>query len=345
MNKKLGFKNPPRLFLKNDEKNSKEVFGKTAFYDPGQSSVTIFIAGRHPKDILRSLAHELVHHHQNERGDFSSDKCGDDISDTYAQDNKHLRNMEKEAYLVGNMCFRDWEDSCKFNLSESKFLKENKKMSATLNKKTLTKMIKSILSEQAPPIRIAAMPGDTPKAPRNEQEAIQLLKDAQRDIMIPIPKSDPRHGSVAGEDITKVRATREQLLSYGPSGQRMILRSKLKVKAALKWIEERNRSNPQDPIIVAIPAGFASVIQLDQDPEIKALASTYKIKGATDSQIAPDDTPRKPVTPPSLEEGEGGDCGCTDLDGTPEREENLYTERFEQRDTSLYNRLLKEWTK
>tara|TARA_Y100000592_G_C5277800_1_gene224865 strand:- start:65 stop:601 length:537 start_codon:yes stop_codon:yes gene_type:complete len=33
--------------------------------------------------------------------------------DGYAQKNPHLRNMEKEAYLKGNMCFRDWEDSYK----------------------------------------------------------------------------------------------------------------------------------------------------------------------------------------------------------------------------------------
>jgi len=31
----------------------------------------------------------------------------------YAQTNKHLREMEKEAYTVGNMLLRDWEDSKK----------------------------------------------------------------------------------------------------------------------------------------------------------------------------------------------------------------------------------------
>ena len=33
----------------------------------------------------------------------------------YAQSDKHLRGLEKEAYLVGNMCFRDWEDKYKAN--------------------------------------------------------------------------------------------------------------------------------------------------------------------------------------------------------------------------------------
>jgi hypothetical protein len=35
------------------------------------------------------------------------------ISQGYAQGNKHLRKMEMEAYLKGNMLFRDWEDSKK----------------------------------------------------------------------------------------------------------------------------------------------------------------------------------------------------------------------------------------
>ena len=35
---------------------------------------------------------------------------GDASSPTYAQDDEHMRDMEKEAYLKGNLLFRDWED-------------------------------------------------------------------------------------------------------------------------------------------------------------------------------------------------------------------------------------------
>ena len=107
--KKMGFKDPPRLFLKKDIENSQKMFGRTAHYDPAEKSITIYINSRHPKDILRSFAHELVHHTQNLRGDLSPEKCGQ-MSSRYAQDNDHMRNMEKQAYLIGNMCFRDWED-------------------------------------------------------------------------------------------------------------------------------------------------------------------------------------------------------------------------------------------
>ena len=35
---------------------------------------------------------------------------GDSTSPTYAQDDPHMRKMEMEAYLKGNLLFRDWED-------------------------------------------------------------------------------------------------------------------------------------------------------------------------------------------------------------------------------------------
>ena len=133
---RIGFKYPPKLFLKQDIENSKSCLGRTAHYDPAEKAITIFTTGRHPKDILRSFAHELVHHAQNLRGDLTPEKCGS-MGDKYAQENPHMRKMEKEAYLVGNMCFRDWEDSEKFNLQESKILKENKTMTTKIRNYTI----------------------------------------------------------------------------------------------------------------------------------------------------------------------------------------------------------------
>ena len=72
----LGFERPPKLFLKQDLENSQNTLGRTAHYNPGDESITLFTTSRHPKDILRSLAHELVHHHQNLRGDLSPEKIG-----------------------------------------------------------------------------------------------------------------------------------------------------------------------------------------------------------------------------------------------------------------------------
>ena len=68
----MGFDRPPRLFLRQDAENSADPLGKTGFYDPQAESITIYISGRHPKDILRSLAHELMHHTQKCNGDFDN---------------------------------------------------------------------------------------------------------------------------------------------------------------------------------------------------------------------------------------------------------------------------------
>ena len=102
--------NVPQLHLKQDEENAQGIFGKTAYYDPENQAITLYITNRHDKDICRSFAHELVHHHQNERGDLD---MGNASQATYAQDDPHMRKMEMEAYLKGNMLFRDWEDFMK----------------------------------------------------------------------------------------------------------------------------------------------------------------------------------------------------------------------------------------
>ena len=104
---KFDIQQAPKLILKQDEENAEGIFGQTAYYNPTDMSIVLFITDRHPKDICRSFAHELVHHHQNERGDL---EMGDATSPTYAQDDKHMRKMEMEAYLKGNLLFRDWED-------------------------------------------------------------------------------------------------------------------------------------------------------------------------------------------------------------------------------------------
>ena len=104
---KYNIKNTPKLVLREDQDNADNLLGKTAYYNPADMSIVLYITDRHPKDICRSFSHELVHHHQNERGDL---EMGDSSSPTYAQDDKHMRKMEMEAYLKGNLLFRDWED-------------------------------------------------------------------------------------------------------------------------------------------------------------------------------------------------------------------------------------------
>jgi hypothetical protein len=107
---RLGFDKPVEIIFQSDDENASKMLGKTAYYDPENLQVVLFTDGRHPKDVMRSLSHELVHHAQNCRGDFTSSA---ETYEGYAQEDPHLRNMEREAYEKGNLIFRDFEDLIK----------------------------------------------------------------------------------------------------------------------------------------------------------------------------------------------------------------------------------------
>ena len=62
--KRFGFTKHPVINFVSDAANY-GVLNKTAHYEPEQMKITIYVDGRHPKDMLRSIAHELVHHLQN----------------------------------------------------------------------------------------------------------------------------------------------------------------------------------------------------------------------------------------------------------------------------------------
>jgi hypothetical protein len=59
---------PSMEFIDGDSENAKDFFGKTAYYDPNRKHIVLYTEGRHPKDIVRSYAHEMIHHIQNLEG-------------------------------------------------------------------------------------------------------------------------------------------------------------------------------------------------------------------------------------------------------------------------------------
>jgi predicted nucleotidyltransferase len=98
---------PKLKFINNDGKNANELLGKTAYYNPLEKSITLYTLNRHPKDILRSYAHEMVHHIQNLENRLNN------ISTTNTNEDGALPEIEKEAYEKGNMMLRNWEDNIK----------------------------------------------------------------------------------------------------------------------------------------------------------------------------------------------------------------------------------------
>ena len=96
---------PTVRFIHNAESNADDFFGRTAYYDPNNKEIVLYTLGRHPKDIMRSYAHELIHVHQD-----NEDRLHDIKTDNVNAD-KHLENLEREAYETGNIMFRSWTNS------------------------------------------------------------------------------------------------------------------------------------------------------------------------------------------------------------------------------------------
>lgn len=121
----------PKLIFKTDQDNADDILGKTGYYEPEEEIICLYITDRHPKDILRSFCHELVHHEQNCRGDTEELDLSKTAEDpAYASHDEGLREMEREAFERGNMIFRDWCDMKKMERKKDKepIMAENKKV-------------------------------------------------------------------------------------------------------------------------------------------------------------------------------------------------------------------------
>jgi len=98
---------PKIKVISDDKENASRLLGKTAYYNPADKSITLYTFGRHPKDVLRSFAHEMVHHMQNLEGRLNN------ITTQNTNEDGDLPKIEEEAYKLGNMMLRKWEDSIK----------------------------------------------------------------------------------------------------------------------------------------------------------------------------------------------------------------------------------------
>ena len=120
LDKKMNITPLPEIKIRHDEDNSKNFFGRTAYYDPNVKEIVLFVDGRHNKDIVRSFSHEMVHHIQNLEGRLQN------IQTTNTNEDSNLLEIEAEAYMQGNITFRNWEDSLK-NKNESLWANINAK--------------------------------------------------------------------------------------------------------------------------------------------------------------------------------------------------------------------------
>jgi cytidyltransferase-like protein len=108
---KLGLKSMPTVKYKTNDDN----YNSFAAYNPSSNELSICTMNRHPMDIFRSVAHELVHHKQNEDGRLGKDiakegETGSDIeNEANAEAGKIMRwfaksnpDMFGQSYVVEN---------------------------------------------------------------------------------------------------------------------------------------------------------------------------------------------------------------------------------------------------
>lgn len=96
---------PKVKFVDDDAENAQNFFGKTAYYSSTEKVIVLYTYGRHPKDVMRSYAHEMIHHMQNCDGRLQN------ITTQNTNEEGDLPEIEREAYEKGNMTFRNWTDT------------------------------------------------------------------------------------------------------------------------------------------------------------------------------------------------------------------------------------------
>ena len=112
----------PDIKVREDQEEASDFFGKTAYYRPDSMEVVLYTLGRHPKDVCRSFAHEMIHHIQNLEGRIG----GGRINTSNVNEDEYLKEIEKEAYLKGNILFREWSDNYKAREENKKVMAEGK---------------------------------------------------------------------------------------------------------------------------------------------------------------------------------------------------------------------------
>jgi nicotinic acid mononucleotide adenylyltransferase len=118
---------PKVKFVNDDAENAQNFFGKTAYYNPNERVIVLYTMGRHPKDVMRSYAHEMIHHMQNCDGRLGG------ITTQNTNEEGDLPEIEREAYEKGNMTFRNWTDTLTEGvLYEGRYDKISNQISSTI---------------------------------------------------------------------------------------------------------------------------------------------------------------------------------------------------------------------
>jgi hypothetical protein len=254
----------------------------------------------------------------------------------YAQDNKHMRKMETQAYLIGNMCFRDFEDGLDYEdkklykLAESKFLKENKTMTTKITKEYLKETIEKILEQ-----RISEKTGQQTTA--GPSGAIFLSADEKARVQ--------KIGDEQGEGAAR-RALRKIAMSRN-DGKRIDAETMV-VNDLMKKLNTSTFKKEKGTAVAPVRKESVNVdiekSELEENEELEekrgkkksGLKNPKKADLNKDGKLSKYEKRRGKAIEKAM---------AAEQVNTPESEIHLYEERFTPRNTRLFEKLLNEWTK
>ena len=239
---------------------------------------------------------------------------------------------------MGNMCFRDWEDSLddrdlyRIKLAESKFLKENKKMTKKITKQMIRESIEKILNEEpmagmgaiARALDRAPDPVADEAGPESIEEFAKGLIDIIRTNLPEVERVnqlityDATHSGKFGMGNSNMEEGKPDFLDFDKDGD-----EKEDMTDALEEAACKGCKNPE--------------------------CDCNKEEVEEGSKIAkPSPLPKSKRT--GVSSGPRGKVDVKDIKKefkiqTPEQENKLYESRFTPRNDRIFEKLLKEWTK
>jgi hypothetical protein len=154
--KNLGIQKPPRNLTLSYDNNKAKDMSSFGYFDPNNNKIWIYCANRNMADILRTLAHELVHRKQDEDGkiDNTSGVTGSEIENEanaqagillrdFGKQNKDIYEVLLREGVYGNYLFGDKESGV------SILWYDNEKEEDTLAEHALFKLLKKYASSTA----------------------------------------------------------------------------------------------------------------------------------------------------------------------------------------------------
>jgi len=166
---------PEVIFQHHDYYNARNFLGKTAYYNPNNNTITLYTEGRHPKDIVRSFAHEMIHHIQNLEGRLG------DIEGINTMEDDNLNDIEAEANLKGTMTFRNWTDSLNEGGADTEWIDMD---GSTLTLQNVLDLTKNIPVKNYPTEKLAKIVLNWDNNPSEIERITQVEVSNQYPILI-----------------------------------------------------------------------------------------------------------------------------------------------------------------